>query len=57
MTRVERAALRLLKMVLGYWEVDVSTLRGWRKLDVRKQGLVWLLRSRTTMTNEWVVGG
>ena len=54
-THDEQAALRLIETVCAGMDWTLQQLRGWKKRDPRKLGVCWLVKSRTTMGDRWIV--
>ena len=50
----EREAGRLLKKALTRTEVSLAELRRRRQTDTLKQGVAWLIKSRTVVGDEWI---
>jgi hypothetical protein len=50
----EPAARRLLADALLELGVERKTVRAMKKNEPLKQSLVWLLKTRTTMSNDWI---
>jgi len=50
----ERAAEKLLKESLKVLGLEPNGLGELMKRDVRKQGLAWMLKGNTVMSNEWI---
>jgi REP element-mobilizing transposase RayT len=51
----ESAARLLLEKGLKYFKLDEEQMKVLPGKDIRKQGLTWLIRSQTSMKNEWVI--
>lgn len=50
----EKTANELLERGLRQLGVSIEDLRGWKTTDPRKQAIVWLLRSSTTVGSDWI---
>lgn len=50
----EMAAEQLLDRGLQKLHADLTEVRGWKSADPRKQALIWLIRSSTTTTSDWI---
>jgi REP element-mobilizing transposase RayT len=51
----EKAARDLLAAGLTRFSLDEEQVKALPKGDVRKQGLAWLIRTKTSMKNDWVI--
>ncbi len=47
-------AKRLLDRSLARLDLELGQVRAMKKNDVRKQAVAWLLKSRTSVGNEWI---
>ena len=52
--RGERYAAVVLEECLQKLEMGIEELKSLRKNDARKQAVIWLLRTKTTVKNEWI---
>ena len=52
--RGERYAAEVLAKCLEKLEMGIEELKSLRKNDARKQAVVWLIRSKTAVRNDWI---
>lgn len=52
----QKHAKELMEEIWKTLGLSGAELRGLRKTDIRKQGVAWLLKTRTSMTNKWIDG-
>jgi len=50
----EKRAMELIEQSRKQLGLAADELRGLRKTDVRKQSVVWLIKTHTVMSNEWI---
>jgi REP element-mobilizing transposase RayT len=50
----EKRAKELVNVARRTLEMTAKDLQNLRKTDTRKQGVAWLIKTRTVMTNDWI---
>jgi REP-associated tyrosine transposase len=50
----QKQAVGLLGKALERLQLDIDQMRAMKKNDLRKQATAWLLKSRTTVGNQWI---
>jgi REP element-mobilizing transposase RayT len=50
----EERAEELIRKCRGILGISAAELKAMKKTDPRKQGIAWLIKTRTVMTNEWI---
>ena len=50
----ERAAVEILRRGLAGLELTVDEVRELKNVDLRKQALAWMVKTRSVVTHEWV---
>jgi putative transposase len=50
----EKRAHELIQKCRGIFGISAAELKEMKKTDPRKQGVVWLVKTQTVITNEWI---